>query len=71
MNKITLNDVRNLLKGDKVKVTYLNKAGESITKNTRFYGIENNVILIYVPKKQKQVWEIPEGSECEIIKIGA
>lgn len=71
MDKISLNDVKNFLKGDRIKITYLNKSGEPITKNTRFYGIENNVILVYVPKKQKQVWEIPEGSECEINKIGA
>ena len=69
MNKIGLNDVKNLLKGDRIKITYLNKDGKPISKNTRFYGVENNIIMVYVPRKQKQVWEILEGTECIIKKI--
>lgn len=69
MNKISLNDVKTLLKGDRVSITYLNKDGEPITKNTRFYGIDGNIILVYQPRKKCKAWEIPEGSECEIKKI--
>ena len=69
MNKIGLNDVKNLLKGDRINITYLNKDGKPISKNTRFYGVENNIIMVYVPRKQKQVWEILEGTECIIKKI--
>lgn len=69
MGKISINDVQDIQKHDRVSITYLNKYNESITKNTRFYGIDNNIILVFVPKKQKQLWEIPEGSECVIQKI--
>jgi len=69
MNKITLKDVENLQKHDRISVTYLNKDNEPITKNTRFYGTENNFIIVYAPRKQKKGWEIPIGTECIIKKI--
>lgn len=69
MDKITIDNVKDLQKHDRIKITYLNKDNKPITKTTRFYGIENNIIMVYIPKKQKQVWEIPEGSECIIKKI--
>ena len=72
MNKITLEQVKELKKKDRIAVSYLNRDGNIVTKNTRFYGIEynqyrkKNIILVYVPRKQKKVWEIEEGTECEI-----
>lgn len=69
MKKITLSQVSNLRKGDRIKVSYKNKHGEIIVKNTRFYGIDRNIILVYVPRKSKKVWEIPELSECVIEKL--
>lgn len=74
MNKITVEQVKHLNKKDKISISYLNKDGNIITKNTRFYGIEynqyikKNIILVYVPRKQKELWEIMEGSEVEIKK---
>lgn len=69
MKQISIEDVKDIRKHDRVSVTYLNKDGEQITKNTRFYGIDNNIIIVYAPRKQKIAWEIPEGSECIIEKI--
>jgi hypothetical protein len=69
MNKITINNVKDLQKHDRIMITYLNKDGKPKTKNTRFYGVEGNIIIVYQPRKQKQGWEIPEGTECEIKKI--
>ena len=72
MNKITLEQVKELKKKDRIAVSYLNRDGNIVTKNTRFYGTEynqyrkKNIILVYVPRKQKKVWEIEEGTECEI-----
>ena len=72
MNKITLEQVKGLKKKDRIAVSYLNRDGNIVTKNTRFYGTEynqyrkKNIILVYVPRKQKKVWEIEEGTECEI-----
>ena len=72
MNKITLEQVKGLKKKDRIAVSYLNCDGNIVTKNTRFYGTEynqyrnKNIILVYVPRKQKKVWEIEEGTECEI-----
>ena len=72
MNKITLEQVKGLKKKDKIAVSYLNHDGNIVTKNTRFYGTEynqyrkKNIILVYVPRKQKKGWEIEEGTECEI-----
>lgn len=75
MNKITIEQVKGIEKKDRIKVTYLNKEGLQVSKNTRFYGIEynqykmKNIILVYEPYKQKSVWEIEEFSECIIEKI--
>ena len=72
MNKITLEQVKGLKKKDRISISYLNRDGNIVTKNTRFYGTEynqyrkKNIILVYVPRKQKKVWEIEEGTECEI-----
>lgn len=72
MNKITVEQVKGLKKKDRIAVSYLNRDGNIVTKNTRFYGTEynqyrkKNIILVYVPRKQKEVWEIEEGTECEI-----
>ena len=72
MNKITLEQVKGLKKKDRIAVSYLNRDGNIVTKNTRFYGTEynqyrkKNIILVYVPRKQKAVLEIEEGTECEI-----
>ena len=72
MNKITLEQVKGLKKKDRIAVSYLNRDGNIVTKNTRFYVTEynqyrnKNIILVYVPRKQKKVWEIEEGTECEI-----
>ena len=72
MNKITLEQVKGLKKKDRIAVSYLNRDGNIVTKNTRFYGTEynqyrkKNIILVYVPRKQKAIWEIEEGTECEI-----
>ena len=72
MNKITLEQIKGLKKKDRIAVSYLNRDGNIVTKNTRFYGTEynqyrkKNIILVYVPRKQKKVWEIEEGTECEI-----
>ena len=69
MKKIKFSDVKHIQKKDRIKISYLNKKNEIIIKNTRFYGIEGNLILIYVPRKQKELWEIPINSECIIEKI--
>lgn len=69
MKKISLQDVDGLEKHDRISVTYLNKDGEEIIKNTRFYGIDNNIIIVYQPRKQKIAWEIPIGSECIIRRL--
>ena len=75
MNKITVEQVKGIEKKDKIKVTYLNKDGQQISKNTRFYGVEyneyakKNIIIVYAPHKQKSAWEIDEFSECIIEKI--
>ena len=72
MNKITVEQVKRLKKKDRIAVSYLNRDGNIVTKNTRFYGTEynqyrkKNIILVYAPRKQKAVWEIEEGAECEI-----
>lgn len=72
MNKITLEQVKGLKKKDRIAVSYLNNDGNIVTKHTRFYGTEynqyrkKNIILVYVPRKQKEAWEIEEGTECEI-----
>ena len=71
METITFNQVKDIQKNDRIKITYINKSGELITKTTRFYGVDGNFILVYVPRKQKQLWEIPINSECIIKKIGA
>ena len=71
MHKITLQDIENIQKHDRISVTYLNKDNEPVTKNTRFYGVENNTIIVYQPRKQKKAWEIEVGMECIIKKIGA
>jgi hypothetical protein len=69
MQDITLNDVDGLQKHDRISVTYLNKDGEEITKNTRFHSIDDNIIIVYQPRKQKTAWEIPIGSECIIRRL--
>lgn len=69
MKQITIDDVKGLEKHDRISVTYLNKHNEQITKNTRFYGVDNNIIIVYAPRKQKTAWEIPEGSDCIIEKL--
>ena len=69
MQKITLADVENIQKHDRIAVTYLNKEGQVVTKNTRFYGVDNNIIIVYQPRKQKSAWEIPEGSDCIIRRL--
>ena len=75
MNKITVEQVKGIEKKDRIKVTYLNKDGLQVSKNTRFYGIEyykytnKNIIIVYAPRKQKSAWEIEEFSECIIEKI--
>lgn len=71
MNRIALNDVENLKKHDRISVTYLNRSGEQVTKNTRYYDTdtENELILVYAPIKRKTAWEIPLGSECVIRKF--
>jgi hypothetical protein len=75
MNKITVEQVKGIEKKDRIKVTYLNKDGKEVSKNTRFYGIEHNqytkknIILVYEPRKQKSAWKIEEFSECIIEKI--
>ena len=69
MKPISQEDVKNLLKHDRISVTYLNRDNEEVTKNTRFHSIDGNNILVYVPKKQKSVWEIPLNSQCKISKI--
>jgi hypothetical protein len=69
MKQIALSDVENIQKHDRIAVTYLNKDGQEVTKNTRFYGVDDNIIIIYQPRKQKTAWEIPEGSECIIRRL--
>jgi hypothetical protein len=69
MKKITFQDVEGLQKHDRISVTFLSKSGEEITRNTRYYGIKDGLILVYMPHKQKTAWEIPEGMECIIKKI--
>lgn len=69
MKKISLQDVDGLQKHDRISITYLNKDGDEITKNTRFYGVDKNIIIVYQPRKQKTAWEIPEGSECIIRRL--
>lgn len=69
MHRITLNDVAGLKNHDRISVTYLNSEREEVTKNTRFHSIDNDMIIVYVPRKQKTAWEIPVGSECIIKKL--
>lgn len=69
MNKISLSDVENLQKHDRISITYLNKDGEEITKNTRFHSVDGNIIIVYQPRKQKSAWEIPVGLECIIRRL--
>ena len=42
MNKITLEQVKGLKKKNRIAVSYLNRDGNIVTKNTRFYGTEYN-----------------------------
>ena len=69
MQTITIKDVENIQKHDRIAVTYLNKDGQEVTKNTRFYGVDSNIIIVYMQHKQKTAWEIPEGTECVINKL--
>ena len=75
MNKITIEQVKGIEKKDRIKITWLNKDGQQVSKNTRFYGVEynkykeKNIIIVYEPHKQKSAWEIEEFTECLIEKL--
>ena len=69
MRSISLKDVDGLQKHDRISVTYLNKDGEEVTKNTRFHSVDDNIIIVYQPRKQKLAWEIPVGLDCIIRRL--
>lgn len=58
MELLTIESIKNLKKGDKVKITWLNKDGQEFSKQGTFHhiDIENNEVLIKQYRKRKQAW---------------
>jgi phosphoribosylformylglycinamidine (FGAM) synthase-like amidotransferase family enzyme len=63
MEILTLESVKDLKQGDKVKITLEDKNGQEISKQGTFHSIEENEILIKQYGKKKSVW-VMELNKC-------
>lgn len=69
MEILTLDSIKDLIKGDKVKITLETPTGEEISKQGTFHNIDNNEVLIKQYGKKKKAWVIELNKKGRIEKI--
>lgn len=69
MEILTQESIKDLIKGDKVKIILLDAHGEEVSKQGTFHSIENNEVLIKQYGKSKKVWVMELNKLGRIEKI--
>jgi hypothetical protein len=69
---LTIENIKDLVKGDKVKITLEDRQGNEVSKQGTFHSIdlENKEVLIKQYGKKKQAWVMELNKAGRIEKIG-